>query len=217
MSGTRALRSRTISTAVPTTGPLRRPVRLAALLTALAVLAAPAAHAESWTHDDASHDVLVTDYHGDPDTVSVVDPDEDLADITRLTVDVTSDRVQVALSLRYGSDGDTTFKIETSKGDTFHVLRSGRGKPYLRRNSYKFTCPSVSLVPTRAGLLLRFPQSCLGSVYRVRVGAQASAYAFGNESDTYVERIAQDDAYRTGKYTHRSPRLGPWVAASRAS
>lgn len=219
MTGLRAHRSIPFLAVAPTPNPLRRLARLAASLTALALLAAPAAQADTWRHDDARHDVLVTDYKGDPDTVSVVDPDERLNDVQRLTVDVTTERVQVALTLGYAGGGDSTFKILTSQGDTFHVLYSGPGPggPYLRRNSFKYTCDGVSVVRTRSGLVLRFPQSCLGNAYRVRVGAQVSGYAFGGEDSDYIERIAQDDAYRTGKYTYRSPKLGPWVAASRAS
>lgn len=219
MTGSRRHRLPHLSLRVssPKTTPLlRRLARLAAPLTVLAVLAAPGANAETLRHDDALRDVRVGDYPGEEGTR--VDPRETSGDLSRITIDATSERVQVALSSRDGGAYDTTFKILTSKGDTFRVLFSpygpAGGTQYIKRNGYNFTCAGVTTKTTQAGVLLRFSQSCLGSAYRVRVGANIEGLKFDGED--HVERGFVDDVFRVGKSTSQRPALGPWVIASRA-
>ncbi|MFB9312834.1 DUF4124 domain-containing protein [Nocardioides plantarum] len=190
---------------------------LAALLaTGLLVSSVPAAHAQTWRHTDATGDVVAQDQTDDGVAEPRVVRGVKQADVVRLTVQHGADVLQVATTLRAfgGPDNSWDLRVVTSHGDTYDFQRceyssDGTKSTSSRRNGYRYQCDGLRISRTSAGIVARVPVACLDIPYRLRVGVQARVI-YPLVADPR-DRIAQDDALRTGKVTARKPRLSPWI------
>lgn len=183
----------------------------------LAASIAGPAHAATWTHDDAVGDALVVDHLSDGTARPArTDPQERVGDITRMTVSYTADRLQVAASIRSigALDASAAVKVVTSRGTTYtltYLANDSTSAPYVfsaARNGCRYRCEGISVSRTSAGLLFRFPSSCLDDSYRLRTSLQTRMYNGYYDVD---EREIRDDAQRTGRVDPTAPKLGPWV------
>lgn len=221
MTGRRGLRPLS-SVATPTAIPsLRTLARLAVPVTALAVLAAPAAQAATWTHTDATGDTRIIERNvGDPTRNSgyFSDSRERHGDLTRLTVRHGADNVRVAAVVR--DEASTVLvTLATSRGETFRAVRDtdqeGADRVRLVRDGRAVACDGLRINRTSSGYLATVPRACLGTPYRVRVGLQTQAVTAAGTADD-VSRYIDDDALRPGRLDRYAPRLSPWVVADRA-
>ncbi|MFB9313040.1 hypothetical protein [Nocardioides plantarum] len=215
MSGTRALRPRTLLTTVSTTSPLGTLARLAAPLTALVLLAAPAAQAATWTHTDASGDTQVTDRGRGGDVRGPMrDSKERHGDLTKVTAQHRADVLRVAVSVREDAAIPILkITVVTSRGGKFTAVY----EPYessredtamlLTPHGREVECDDLTIHPTSAGYLATIPRHCIANAYRVRIGVQTDFYYGGNP----VMREVEDDVLRTGRVDRDAPRLSPWI------
>ncbi|MBZ5734636.1 hypothetical protein K8Z61_09005 [Nocardioides sp. TRM66260-LWL] len=182
----------------------------ASLLSAALVLGlAAAAPAATSRHSDAAGDVVVQRYDGTP---PAVEPDVRNGDLTSLTVRYDDDLLQIAASTRaYRSvlDDYWIVRVLTSSGDTLVLRYYQEVGPTITvyRNGNRYTCRGTYVGRTRAGLLVRIPQRCLGPSYRVRVGLLLHA----TPDATVDGPRSADDAFRTGRVSGTRSKLGPWV------
>ncbi|RNL80068.1 hypothetical protein [Nocardioides marmorisolisilvae] len=197
----------------------RAAVALAAAIS-FTVGTAAMSQADSFRHQDATGDVVVTTTGSPGDTH--VDPDLALPDFQKLTVQHSRWNVRVATVLRsvdgYGSTWTAT--IVTSQGERFQVTygRSEAGPQALVHvslvhNGYHSTCDGLHVsrttpTATSKGVIADVPTRCLGNPWKVRVGVQAHTVY----SDDAVEHRGHDDVLRTGAFTYYKPALSPWIA-----
>jgi len=192
----------------------------AAGLVALALAAgtATAAHADSFRHQDATGDVVVTT-SGSPDETHV-DPMLALPDFYNLTVLHSRWTVSVATVLHSvdGYRSTWTATIVTSKGERFQVIygRSNAGPSalvYLSlvHNGFHRKCDGLHVArttpsSTSKGVIAKVPTRCIDNPWKVRVGVQDHT-VYGDD-----QARGHDDVLRNGAFTYYRPALSPWIA-----
>lgn len=188
----------------------------AAALVALALAAgtATAAHADSFRHQDATGDVVVTTTSS-PGASGV--ESWGTPDLQNLTVLHSRWTLSVATAVRgLGGNDNWTATIVTSKGDRFQVTRAELlGVPptstvsvRVFRNGHSFSCDGLAVSRTSSGVITKVPTRCLGNPWKVRVGVMTHA-VYGDDA---VERRGHDDVLRNGAFTYYRPALSPWIA-----
>ncbi|WP_134766532.1 hypothetical protein [Nocardioides sp. 1609] len=197
--------------------------RTATALTALlpllagAVLAgAPvAAHAETWTHHDATGDVVTA---SEPEETIRPDPANRSADIRRVTVSHAAARVRVVVRLRDLQRGDQLSQVllKMPSGDlaVAQMLRmSGRTELDVSvlsddpASDPECEDATGSLRPGQDRVVLSVPRQCLGEPRWVRVAALHMAVSGPRDEVVSVDDGFRDDGYRGGRGQALSPRI----------
>lgn len=188
--------------------PPRRTLGLGATVLALTATLAPAAHAGSSRHADASGDVRVVQYYSDQTYRDRgADASARAGDITALTVRYAPDEVRVATAMRAQPDVWAA-RIRTSRGSLVYDLRYRDGRTMLQRNHRYVTCAGARVTPTPRGLVGVVPSRCLGRPARIRVGVLTLTE--GHRSGP--SRFVSDDALTSGvAFTRPAPTLGSWI------
>lgn len=200
--------------------PLRRAAGLGAAALVLTAGLAPAAHAGTYRHADATGDVRVSSQNVGGGSVSDEGTQSGVieGDITTLTVQHTRDGVKVATGLRAVPPLAHSWqaRIVTSRGtnvyDLRRIVRDSGTTVELRRNGRLVSCDGIRVVPTSSGIFGFVPRACLGTPYKVRAGVVVNALLADDSSDDTYTR-GRDDALRVGNATIGRPTLGSWTTA----
>lgn len=158
--------------------------RRAAVLTALALLAAPVAtagtaHAGTWSHQDARGDVMRFSMTDDGETITR-DPSDKTTDITRISVNHSARKVTVTLKVRDLTRGDAMVvgRLVTPKSDfSVLVVRSAEMRMFTLTDqdadevAVRCRGKKISLDAALDRIRLTLPRTCLGSPKWVRAGA----------------------------------------------
>ena len=204
---------------------------LAALLSAAALLAPTAAHAERSVTEDAAADVLGITYSAAEDgseaEVTAPAPEETSVDITRTVVQHRTDRLRLTVShrdlvLRRRTVHFTAFRVVTPRasywlhvGDMSYVGAPGDGAG-LSRGGRPIECPGLrwSQDEDADKVMASVPTTCVGSPRWVRVGVGAvelDSRAMQSESPEMLTFV--DDGHRPGSIAQNSIAKGPKVFA----
>lgn len=200
--------------------PLRRLAVGGALAAALLVSLVPAAQAATYRHTDATGDVRVTTQNvgGGPVTEGGRKSGVRQGDITSLTAQHTRDGVKVATGLRALPSLSYTWqaRILTSRGtnvyDLRRIVRDSGTTVELRRNGRVVSCEGIRAVPTSSGIYGFVPRACLGTPYRVRVGAGLETLLPDSTDDVYTR--GRDDARRDEGASPGRPLVSGWIIGS---
>lgn len=192
-------------------------------LVATAILAAPTAHAETWSHNDVTHDVTAVTF------TPVSDPKDDvniatkkargdrITDIRHLTVKHARDRVTLVLRIRDVTSGNQTGQF-VFRGPN-RTLASGEvvrvnGRDRIQTASFaadrvqRCREASVQIRPKKDTVTFTMPTSCLGNPAWIRVSA---LYGTFTGRPATANKIRFDDALRQKFDPYSFGALSPMV------
>ncbi len=188
-----------------------------AVAAALGVVGAPAG-AETWTHRDSDHDVILsTPQHHAPPTKEPA-PYNARADVVRVSVHHASPSVRVDVVTRSRRAVDTLVDLRTGHGRYRVIWSMFLETPSLSDllaepgTDDEVPCGGLSVRKQRARhtVVVTVPRACIGDPDWVRVGVRTAQAQKGDSGGGAF----LDDALQTGGFGHAD--LGPRVYADRA-
>lgn len=172
---------------------LRRLVAVLALAGALLVSSAGVASAQTWTHTDATGDVLT--FSGDSES-AVASPERKPGDVVRIAIAHGGRNVVIRAAMRAVPRGDWLAHavIRTPRGNfvvTWARLLGEREFALERANGRNVRCAGKTFRTVGNAVEIVVPRRCLGRPRTIRAGLGVAV--FGQAGTTHA-----DDALRTG-------------------